>query len=262
MLAAIDPLERLPRAHDGHDLVFGREQRGQRPSDRGLVVDHEDAQPEKRRSARGLGCISDLRARDRKLHGERAAVPQTALDRELAVHRADDLVADREAEAHADAGSLRREKRIEDARDDRGRDADAGVFDVDADVRAIARAPRAHADLVLVGAAVGDRLRGVEQEIQEHLTEPRGVRVDRWRRGVERLHHARAMTDLVVRHLDRRREHRRDVDGAARVVVGTGERAQPAHDCRHARHAVTRIADEASQVAARRLRGAVAEQAG
>ena len=89
---------------------------------------------------------------------------------------AHDLVADREAEPDADAERLRREERIEDAADHVRRDADAGVLDLDDRRGSPSRSRRAHADLVVVGAALGDRLRRVDEQVQEHLAEPRLVR--------------------------------------------------------------------------------------
>ena len=137
-------------------------------------------------------------------------------------------MADREPEARAASDRLRREERIEHAIAVSARDAAAGVCDLDDGPPGLVAA-RGHADGVPVGGALGNRLRGVEQHVDEHLTEARLVRADRRGRAVA-LDQARTMPELVAGDLRGEFEDAIDLDCGPVIFVGARERHQAAHD--------------------------------
>ena len=148
-----------------------------------------------RRARWGARCGSACRPPSRGSHVTRAAV------------RLDDVARDGEAEARALA--LGREERVEDARADVLRDAAAAVVDVDDDAHPLGR--DAHVD----GPAVGHRLAGVAQQVEQRLAELRLVeeRGRQVRLDVERRRCSRASSisgranadDLAHRRRRRRR---------------------------------------------------------
>ena len=90
----------------------------------------------------------------------------------------------------------------------------------------------ADANLVLVGVPLRDGLRGVDEQVQEHLAEARLVRVDGGHVG-EALHETRAMADLVPRHLHRALDDAAHVDRAAVLDVALREGQKIADDLPH-----------------------------
>ena len=108
----------------------------------------------------------------------------------------------------ADPRTLGRVERLEDPGGVLGLHAGPGVAHLGA--HAIAIAPGPHADLVLVDVAVSDRVRGVDQQVQEHLREL-PVRGEHQRHPTEVFDQSRAVLDLVVHH------HERVLDGLLEV---------------------------------------------
>src|SRR5436305_11709528 len=104
--------------------------------------------------------------------GEGRALAGLALDGDRAAVSLDNRVGDGEAEARPLAHGLRREERVEDAREVFGRDAVARVAYLDDRRRALA--PRLDADL----AALSDRVRGVDEEVEPDLIQLPGEAVD------------------------------------------------------------------------------------
>ena len=94
---------------------------------------------------------------------------------------------------------------------------------------AVCVGPRGHPDLVALRLPLGDGVRGIEQQVQEHLAEPRLVPLDHRRVAVV-LHQAGAVPDLVPGDVDRRIEHPPDGDRTALLLVAAGEDPQVAHD--------------------------------
>ena len=90
--------------------------------------------------------------------------------------------------------------------------------------------------------AVGlvQRLRRVEEQVQEHLPEPRRAGPHQARRAQVALD-AGPVLELVAQHRERRLQRRVDVHGDAGVVVGVGERAEVAHDAVNPRHPLLRL---------------------
>src|SRR5439155_20943399 len=99
------------------------------------------------------------------------AVARRAIDRDLSPEAADDAVADRQPQAGAFADVLGGEERIEHAGGDLGRHAVAGVLDLD-DRAALGVGAGPYGDAVVVGATVADRVRGVDQQVDEYLGKP------------------------------------------------------------------------------------------
>src|SRR5581483_3580805 len=175
-----------------------------------------------------------LRAR-RKKHAKPASSPtlERALDRDLAVERRDDAVADPESEPRSDADGLAGHERVEYPPDQFGGNPGSVVAhdDLDAPVSELARAD---VDLVALPVTLGNRLRRVHQQIQKHLPEARLVAHDGVTRAVA-LGELRAVLDLVPRQVDRAVHHPPDVheipslDGAA-----ARKRLQIVHDGSHA----------------------------
>jgi hypothetical protein len=161
-------------------------------------------------------------------------------------------VADGEAEADALADGLGGEEGVEDALDDVGGDAGARVADLDHD--AVALLAGDHADAVIGHVALGDGLRGVHQEVEEHLAEARLVGHHRGH-GAELPHQARAVADLVPRHVDARLDDVLDQDGAAPVFVAAGEGAEVLHDLADALGALAGVGQRPAQPRARLGRG-------
>ncbi len=91
----------------------------------------------------------------------------------------------------------------------------------------------ADADLVLVRLPLGDGLGSVDEEVQEHLAEARLVRVDGRHFG-QALDEARAVTDLVPRHLRRALDDAAHVGHAALLDVALREGQEVPHDLPHA----------------------------
>ena len=126
---------------------------------------------------RGLtSVVRALRSADRdlarQLDRERGALAELGLDLDRAAVALDELVHDRQAEAGALADVLGGEERIPDPRQDLGRDARAVVADLDLDA---VRRRRVVSIVIVASLAPGERLRGVGQEVHEHLVDLAGV---------------------------------------------------------------------------------------
>ncbi len=180
-------------------------------------------------------------ARGRQQHAHRRALAPHALDLDLAVEAPHDAVADREAEARPYADRLRREERVEDAGQVLGRDARARVAHLDEDAARVVRV-RDDADDVVLGVALGDGLRGVDDEVEEDLPEARLVGVD-GRHVAELLDEPGAVPDLVPGHAQRGLEHVLDLHGAPPLLVGRArEDPEVADDLTHALGGVSGVA--------------------
>jgi hypothetical protein len=132
-------------------------------------------------------------------------------------------VADGQPEAGTDADGLRGEERIEEAVSVLQRDPAAGVLDLE-DRRAVLGGARHHAHLVHRRCAFREGLRGVHEEVQNDLPEPRSVRVDE-RHGAERRDDAPLVADVVRRHGQRRSDDADEIDRRAPFFVRARERA-------------------------------------
>src|SRR6185503_2503728 len=124
---------------------------------------------------------------------DRAAV--SGIDGDAATELLDDAAAHGETEPGADAHGLRAEEWFEDALAQLGRDAGSGVADGRDDV--VVFPAHRDADLVARRIAGADRLCSVDQHVDEHLLEPRGVRANRWDIGVV-ANEARAVPHVVA----------------------------------------------------------------
>jgi len=203
---------------DDHVVVVGQ-RAAHEPAHQGLVVDdqHRTAPPAGYAFQRCLiGAGGDL-LRRRQRHAKRGALAGRALDRDLAAQLADDAVTDRQPQPGPDADRLGGEEGIEDARLDLGGDAVSGIADLDGDPTA-SRGARDQADLVLVGAALRDGLRGVDDQVDEHLAQARLVGDDR-RHRLPVLDQARVVADLVARQPRRRIQQALYVDRPAALFV-------------------------------------------
>src|ERR1700730_5848948 len=115
-------------------------------------------------------------SRDRQRYTKHRPLPHFALDRQLPAHVGHDAMANGEAEPGADAYRFRRKECIEDPADDLRWDPCSGASDLDDDT--LAREPGRHANLIVLRAALLHRLRGVHDEVEEHLPEACLVGVD------------------------------------------------------------------------------------
>jgi hypothetical protein len=104
-----------------------------------------------------------------------------------------------------------------------------------------------HVDLVLVRMTFGDRVRGVHQQVQKHLAQPRFV-ADDTRRCLELADESRALLDLVGRQRDRGFQGALEVERDALVAIAARERLEVAHDRFHARRAEARVAQELERI--------------
>jgi hypothetical protein len=102
------------------------------------------------------------------------------------------------------------------------------------------------ADLVVRGGARRDRLGGVDEQVQKHLSEARLVGPDRRQRVVV-LHEPRPVADLVRDQRDRRVQRSPRIDDAHGLVVGPGERLETAHDEAHPLRALVRAVQLAAK---------------
>src|SRR5581483_4943459 len=149
-----------------------------------------------------------------------------ALELDRAVQRSHDPETDRETETGADAGRLGREERIEDPRAMFGGNSGSVVRNLDDDV-SIAHAG-SETDDVSLEAAFVERLRGVDDQIEKHLTESRFVSPNRGN-VPERLLDVAPVLELVLRHHQDALEHSIDVDVGERLFVGAREGLEVLH---------------------------------
>src|SRR4029078_804682 len=100
--------------------------------------------------------------------------------------------------------------------------------------------PRADADLVPLRLALGDRVRRVQQQVQEDLPQARLVALDHRRVAVV-LHQPGAVPDLVPGDVDRRIQYAPQRDGPALLLVTARKTPQVARDVADALGALTRL---------------------
>lgn len=132
--------------------------------------------------------------------------------------------------------------------EDLGRHAGAGVGDLDEDL-AVGRGRRRHRDRVLMGVPLGDRLGRVDDQVEEHLPQPRLAGVDHRRRRIEDLDQPGPMPDLVPRHPQHRLHDGHHVDGPDQLFLGSGEDLQVAHDRAQPLGALVRVVEHLAQLA-------------
>ena len=125
----------------------------------------------------------------------------------------------------------------------------AGVAHLDHRVAARVGAG-ADPDLVALRLALGDGVRGVQQQVQEHLAEPRLVRLDHRRIAVV-LHQPRPVADLVPGDVDRGIEHPPQRHRTALVLVAAREHPQVAHDVADALGALARLGQRLARLVER-----------
>jgi len=178
----------------------------------------------------------------RKEHAKHRALAARAVHGDLAAVVADDAVGDRQAEPRSLAHRLGREEGLEDAREIGRLDAFPGVGELENDVGAgIARADRDR-------ALAADGLRGVHQEVHEHLAQLRGAAFNE-RQSPVFLAHLRLVFDLVVDDVERGVDRSVDVGGLPPLVARRTRIAlQVADDLGHARDAVTRLRHQRAHV--------------
>ena len=163
-----------------------------------------------------------------------------ARDDDDAAERADRAERHRQAETRGLLVAARREERIEDARQDVSWDPHAVVAHLDDGVAGGVGVGR---DADLVGplvAALGDRLRGVDHQIQDRVPELGLVGLDR-RDLREGAHQAGARLDLVKRHLDARLDHAAEVDQRAGLDGIPRKNEEVSHGLVYLAHPVERL---------------------
>ena len=128
---------------------------------------------------------------------------------------------DREPEPGPDAHCLGREEGVEHAPDDVCGDAGASVSYLHHRAT-LGIGGRREGDLVRAGVAFRDRLRGIQEQVDEHLTEARLVGHDGRSLAIG-LHQPRAVPDLVGRHVDRELQHGTEVHHRAALLLGPRE---------------------------------------
>ena len=120
-LAGDETIERFARSSDGDDVVVRPEEQVERPHERGLVVDHEQAlrrrRDRTRSGARSLSAESEHAAAAGSMTRKRLPFGGVLVTEISPPNDADDLVADGQAESRPDADRLRREERVEDPLD-------------------------------------------------------------------------------------------------------------------------------------------------
>ena len=112
--------------------------------------------------------------------------------------------------------------------------------------------PRSSADVATpislpIGLALGDRLRGVDEQVHEHLAEARLVGLDKGH-VVEVAHEAGAVADLVPHEADRGLEDAPHVEEAAVVALRARESGQIADDAAHPRGFVARDLERGREI--------------
>jgi ribonuclease T1 len=257
-LAARDQVQGLLGAPAGEDLVLAAQQPLDAGADGGLVVEHQDpaAAPLDlqglRRERRG-GRVR----RGRQGHAHDRPAADRRLDRDLAAEGGDDAPADGEPEPGPDAHRLGGEEGVEDPVDRLRRDAGAGVVHLD-DRAPLGVAPAHQPDLVPLDVALRDRLRGVDQQVEEDLPEP-GLAGQHGRGGAEVLHQARAVLDLVEHHVGARLQDRAQVHALLPLLVGAREGLEVAHHVLHANGPLARLRQRLAQLLEVAAPGAGAE---
>ena len=227
-LARPNPSERFLGAGQGDHVEMVSKRSLQRSADCGLVVDHQH--PGARAGGRAHGsCLERLAvARRRKDEAEERPLSELALHFDHTADLRDDPMADGQSEPRSHADGLRCEEWVEDpAQDGRGYPWPVvGHLHHDAPVCGCGRRD---AKLVPIGVALGHRLSGVDDEVEDHLSQPRLVRAHR-RNVLEIPNDPSAVSDLVPGHSYRRLDHTLDVDRARLLVVRPGEELDVAYD--------------------------------
>ena len=168
-------------ARDGrHRLRQATEPRGAEPlveNDAGGAAGGRDRDGRRIRAGAGRRRGSGL-CLERQQEEELGALPDRARDADLAPHRLDEALADRQPEAGAAEAPRRRLVGLREGGEDRpdlvGRDADAGVADAD---REAPRLARRELDLQQDMPALGE-LERVVDEVAQHLRQAHGIAGD------------------------------------------------------------------------------------
>jgi len=105
---------------------------------------------------------------------------------------------------------------------------------------------------MIVRRAFRDRLRGVDEQVEEQLRDPTLV-PDHDRGRLELEHEPRAMTDLVLRHLDRGFERPAQIDRLGLVLLDPRKHLQTPHDRAHSIRARARVTHHRQERAKRRM---------
>ena len=205
-------------------------------------------------SVAAAGVVAGLGAR--QAHDEHRARPVLAAEADLAVMGGDDAMADRQADAGADALRLGGEERLEHALRDLARDPGAVVRDLDPDglgVVAGGDPQPALAGSVLQG------LLGIDEQVREHLVKLVGIAPDlrQVRRELPR-HLDAGAAQAVGDDLERGIDGGVELHPAALPGLAPRHREEGPHD---PRAAVGRGADLFRALAGRRIRGQLLEQA-
>ena len=184
----------------------------QNTPDQVVIIDHEDPGPLKSRRPylllitvryRARRCTRRNRQQTRvsgKNQFEARAFADLTPDRDVSAMLPDDFRAECQTEAGANVPRLRSEKRLENPPLPFARHSGACVFD--GHEHLVALVPRAHRDSIQLHRAFFDRLRGVDQEVENHLSQlsPMG----RNRGNVAEVQHQlSAVRYLHARHLAR-----------------------------------------------------------
>ncbi len=183
---ALAALLRLAEDHNRRRPVRRRLDRGEpKPLQRveqdgprdGVVLDHQDPDVGRVDLARQVAAGPGAGVADQDGEGERAALAENALHRDLTAHQLDELPADRQAQsgaAEAPGGrTVGLGKRPEQLADLLRRHADPGVGDLDLQpqpVGLVADRREPHDDLAGLG-----ELEGVADQVDQHLGQPQRI---------------------------------------------------------------------------------------
>ena len=172
---ALDAAERVQEvgeiAATRHARAPGFEQRAHRIDRVRIVVDHGDQCARDRRRTRRVACPHRERRNPRpgdrrcarRQHAKARAATDARHDLDAMLEQRGEAANDREAKSHAGARSAAARfahlvELFENARLQRERDSDAGVDDVDGDLRAAAAGADQHAPALGVANRVGDEI--------------------------------------------------------------------------------------------------------
>ena len=170
---------------------------------------------------------------DREDQAERRPVAGLAGDRDGPRVRFDDRAADEQPEAGPFAAGFGGEKGFEQPLLHRCRNAGAVVRDLDDDAARVFVQPDPHAILRQRRRRAGKCLRGVDQQVDQHLGQLTCITQDQ-RRGFGLEGDVGAAADVTRCQLQRIHDHRAQVDPMGGAGGDMGERAQAAGDVLHA----------------------------
>src|SRR5688500_2195937 len=189
--------KRFPGVDRGDDVMLLSQNSGENPDYHVFVVDDENPPATAARCYRRGRDTHGIEDRLGERYPENRPDAKLASTRQLSADVGHNAMADGETESAAASNSLGGEDRIEYAIDVLGRNSGSGIGDLDHD--ALALESRNQPNLVVLGAAFGNRLRGIDDEIEKHLPQPGLIRIDVGNVAVI-LDEPRPMPNLIPRH--------------------------------------------------------------